>query len=411
MPEPQGAEIVNELVDFAGAGHDINDPPEEDTNPDPPPRPRHAPGADTNADPPPGPRTTPGADTNAGSRSNPHEDNVGADATNNGDDFFDFDDEDEIRSQVLLSPRRSSDDNIDNDITVDEDTIDLNEILRDCVGEESFDKYQAAQNRYETMKKAMIREGTQVLVGKKEYRTRWNVVDDILESDLPDDVPYFKEIGIKGFDFADKVVIDERGKTSRINFHELLIHLWPGDWKEQLEFINSMIEEKQQLAEGDSRSSVKKVSRVSEQEFWKFFGLMLAGRLEGRMGTLWDTPNKETDGIRRSVNYTSHMTRTRFNEIRHYVAFVFADKTREGKDEWWQVLGGIDGFNENRKKTVQAPNIRVLDESMSAFRPRTTKTGNLPFLSYVLRKPEPLGSEFKTLAVIQIGKCFIVKIK
>ena len=121
-------------------------------------------------------------------------------------------------------------------------------------------------------------------------------------------------------------------------------------------------------------------------------------------------PNKEPDSIRRSVNYTSHMTRTRFNKIRHYMAFIFADKTREGKDDWWQVLGGIDGFNENCKKTVQAPNIRVLDESMSAFCLRTTKTGNLPFLLFILRQPEPLGTEFKTLAAIQIGMCFIVKI-
>lgn len=36
-----------------------------------------------------------------------------------------------------------------------------------------------------------------------------------------------------------------------------------------------------------------------------------------------------------------------------------------------------------------------MDESMSAFRPRTTTTGNLPHLSFVLRKPENLGTEMK----------------
>ena len=34
---------------------------------------------------------------------------------------------------------------------------------------------------------------------------------------------------------------------------------------------------------------------------------------------------------------------------------------------------------------------------MSAFRPRTTKTGGLPNLTYLARKPEPLGTEFKTV--------------
>ena len=35
---------------------------------------------------------------------------------------------------------------------------------------------------------------------------------------------------------------------------------------------------------------------------------------------------------------------------------------------------------------------------MSAYRPQTNKTGNLPNISYILRKPEPLGTELKTVA-------------
>lgn len=50
--------------------------------------------------------------------------------------------------------------------------------------------------------------------------------------------------------------------------------------------------------------------------------------------------------------------------------------------------------------TSSAANIKVLDETMSAYRPRTTKSGTLPYLSFILRKPEPLGTEFKTLATV-----------
>ena len=32
---------------------------------------------------------------------------------------------------------------------------------------------------------------------------------------------------------------------------------------------------------------------------------------------------------------------------------------------------------------------------MSAWRPRKTKTGGLPNLTFIKQKPEPLGSEFK----------------
>jgi len=40
----------------------------------------------------------------------------------------------------------------------------------------------------------------------------------------------------------------------------------------------------------------------------------------------------------------------------------------------------------------------VVDESMSAFRPRTRKTGDLPHLTFCERKPANLGTEIKILA-------------
>ena len=40
---------------------------------------------------------------------------------------------------------------------------------------------------------------------------------------------------------------------------------------------------------------------------------------------------------------------------------------------------------------------------MSAWRPRTTAPGGLPNISFVLRKPEPLGTEFKTVCCATTG--------
>ena len=40
---------------------------------------------------------------------------------------------------------------------------------------------------------------------------------------------------------------------------------------------------------------------------------------------------------------------------------------------------------------------------MSAWVPRTSKTGGLPHLSFIERKPEPLGTEFKVAADFSIG--------
>ena len=60
--------------------------------------------------------------------------------------------------------------------------------------------------------------------------------------------------------------------------------------------------------------------------------------------------------------------------------------------------GGVERFNAKRRALLRTVPVCVLDESMSAWRPRTSPTGGLPHISYVIRKPEPLGTEFKTAA-------------
>jgi hypothetical protein len=53
----------------------------------------------------------------------------------------------------------------------------------------------------------------------------------------------------------------------------------------------------------------------------------------------------------------------------------------------------------------------ILDESMSSYRPRTTATGSLPNISFIFRKPEPLGTEFKCAAcpIIDTMKCLEIQ--
>ena len=77
---------------------------------------------------------------------------------------------------------------------------------------------------------------------------------------------------------------------------------------------------------------------------------------------------------------------------------MFADESRKCADPWWMVSQGIEVFNKNRKDKILASFLKNLNETMLAFRSRTTKTGNLLHLSCIRRKPEPLGMEFKTVA-------------
>ena len=65
-------------------------------------------------------------------------------------------------------------------------------------------------------------------------------------------------------------------------------------------------------------------------------------------------------------------------------------------DPWWAFSSAVKDFNNIRKENATASWIKAMDESMSAWRPRTTKNGGLPNISYAIRKPEPLGTEFKS---------------
>jgi len=211
-----------------------------------------------------------------------------AGAGHNGDNAGDNADNDgsseEERSQILLTPRRANQGvtmiNVTDSSTLDEpsatnedasaedDIINPNEIIHDFMeNTEDFDKYQTAQMNYVAKKEAMLDKRTEVTVGKGAALTTWNVVDDIMETDLPGPVPYFKNIGITVFDFADdKDVKDGSSKKNyRTNLHNLVIHMWPGDWKDQLEFLNGMIESQQLVdtEEGNGRRKMMRTRRVS----------------------------------------------------------------------------------------------------------------------------------------------------
>ncbi len=60
-------------------------------------------------------------------------------------------------------------------------------------------------------------------------------------------------------------------------------------------------------------------------------------------------------------------------------------------------------FVTNWHRVVATAHWKVLDDLMSPYRPRTMKTGNRPHLSYLIRKPQPLGTEFKCAACTVTG--------
>ncbi len=132
---------------------------------------------------------------------------------------------------------------------------------------------------------------------------------------------------------------------------------------------------------------------------------------------LWSGPTDTLNGSTNSMEWKSVLPGAnfkqhdiqffRFKQFKRFVPSIWESEVMKAKnDPWWKFAWAVELFNSNRTNNILSSSDRILDESMSVFRPRTTKTGGLPNISYILRKPEPLGTEFKCV-VCPITKVMI----
>ena len=138
---------------------------------------------------------------------------------------------------------------------------------------------------------------------------------------------------------------------------------------------------------------------MTVHEFWRFIGILISASSYKKGGNnIWDTGG---DGSCHTmcppINYgptgMNLMPLYRFVILRKAFAHAFHDK--DSNSDWAQIGLLINGYNSNRKKNIAASFRKVFDESMSAIVPRTSPTGGLPTISFIIRKPEPLGTEVK----------------
>jgi hypothetical protein len=245
---------------------------------------------------------------------------------------------------------------------------------------------------------------------------QWTVRGDILPADigLQDDEMEdddFLEIGLRGLIEFDslpkrsrsnvevqagnrasprhtplpKVAIDE-GKR----IHNYFLTLFPVAWKPSL---LDLIEK----ANANKRTKQTKMKKVTESEYWIFNGILILCGLT-KTGGVDGLYKKKNDGIIERVNVAEHMSHKRFKQIKSLWITQFHSPAQKVNSEWWMVSKLVNGFNENRRNKVAASRVKTLDESMSSFRPQKSKTGNLPNISFILRKPKNLGTELKTVA-------------
>jgi hypothetical protein len=300
-----------------------------------------------------------------------------------------------------LPPLENYDDSDDED-DEDQNLIDEKELQKQFRAEEKTNKYLAMKYTYMSDKAELIHsEKTVDVKGPGQTVTTWTVVGDVKKSDSPQRVEYHETRGICGFDFKTCKQVREGGNNKRINLHELFMHLW-GDDDDDVKIMENMNKyAKLNRAKSNPRHLPVAVKPFTRKEFWVGWGLVLAARVfhEKSGGNMWkkkkDNGEKSLTNLVPSFDPRPFMSEKRFAQWKSAVAWCYADDTLKDEDPWWQIIGLINSWNANRSRTLYSSSVTVLDESMSAFRPQTTATGNLPHLSFIQRKPEPLGTELK----------------
>ena len=110
-------------------------------------------------------------------------------------------------------------------------------------------------------------------------------------------------------------------------------------------------------------------------------------------------------------NFGRHLNADRFDRILRYFA-----RGPEGCDEnaaedpWFQVRWMVNGYNACRKRVFIWGWCCIVDESMVSWTGKSG-VGGLPHLSFIPRKPEPLGVELKTMCDGTSGVCMHMEVQ
>ena len=135
--------------------------------------------------------------------------------------------------------------------------------------------------------------------------------------------------------------------------------------------------------------------RITHADMEVFTALIILGAVSNRVGiNNWKAP--DTSLVFCGVDFTVYQSLATSKLIKKYYSWADAGTAEEiAADPWMRFRPGIDKFNATQRSFVEPTLECVVDESMSPYEPRSSATGTLPNLSFIVRKPEPLGSELK----------------
>ena len=212
---------------------------------------------------------------------------------------------------------------------------------------------------------------------------KWKMVEDSVPNEEFNDYPIF---GVVGFDFNK---ISERETP----LADLFMHMYPGNWRDLLSNMNEAIKARECAT----------FKLVSQREWFQFHAIIFVAHPYGEGGAYLVSTN--VNGFERAPNVGEHgMKAWRFKQIMKYFPYSFVHPSvSEEDDKWYMISWFVEAYNKKRRETVAASRALTIDESMTAWKPRTSKTGGLPNISYIMRKPEPLGIEWKVTCCTVTG--------
>jgi hypothetical protein len=98
-------------------------------------------------------------------------------------------------------------------------------------------------------------------------------------------------------------------------------------------------------------------------------------------------------------DFGQYVSENQFKAFCSAAPFCWSDKKHwyeDTRDIPWDVfLPCLAEFNSKRQQLLKTTML-LLDESMSGWRPKTTKLGGIPNITYEPRKPKPLGTMFRS---------------
>ena len=290
------------------------------------------------------------------------------------------------------------------------------EVEDNPVGERPVGNLEQAEpeTTYEGRKQAALRRiaalaGEQVPVKKgRMEEVVWTVVPDS-HPDVERMNDKVTGVGLKNIDS----IMRKAGNDIILAY--IFLHILFSDWKEKLQRLNVAIE-----AENTKARSGKKIPLFTPEEFCKALGIFIAAAGYNCKGVeLWRKESgdafsgdaSEWPSVIPPPNFDRYMSANRFKQWRKFIPLIWANEALQldGKqDPWWQFAPAVSEFNEHRREIIQHSSMLVADESMSAWVPRTSKTGGLPNISFIKRKPEPLGKFILPLLIVVYLLCSLI---